>query len=204
MKKMSAASLVIAAICNMPYAFAETSHQIDTNVIDGNAFQGAKGVIHINTTSGDLNRQSNLTAISVSSQGPAIAVNVNEQPNATDVQYTDSKHASAFIGAHAFSGVSGLLSINQASGQANTQANNIAIGSSTQGVAVADNILDTTAAGHAGQNKKEVDPLMDQHIGIADTAFQGTSGLVQVNQTAGSSNSTANNFALRIAPGVSH
>jgi hypothetical protein len=41
-----------------------------------------------------------------------------------------------------------------------------------------------------------------QAVSINDTAFEGAHGLVQVNQSAGSGNSTANNFALQVQLGA--
>jgi hypothetical protein len=37
---------------------------------------------------------------------------------------------------------------------------------------------------------------------VADTAFRGARGIIQVNQSAGSGNATANSFAMRIMAGT--
>jgi hypothetical protein len=39
-------------------------------------------------------------------------------------------------------------------------------------------------------------------VAIDNTAFDGARGLIQVNQSAGSGNATANSFALRVETGV--
>jgi hypothetical protein len=41
-----------------------------------------------------------------------------------------------------------------------------------------------------------------QEVSISDTAFSGARGLVQVNQSAGSGNATANNFVLSVQAGT--
>src|SRR5690242_493869 len=90
-------------------------------------------------------------------------------------------------------GQPGCFRVNQASGSANAQANVIAIGIGADADALAESVLSSTASGIAPAS---VSRGTIREAAISDSAFRGARGLVQVNQSAGSGNRTANHFAL--------
>ncbi len=164
------------------------------NTIDTGAFSGASGLTNVNINAGDFNLQSNSTVISYNPNGLSLAENVTIQ-NIPNTSINIPMFSAAYIGDNAFSGISGIIAINQASGLANSQANQIAIGFGVQGATVTDNLLAYTVSQSAGN---QADTNSDQWVGVSNTAFEQTSGVVQLNQAAGVDNSTANNFALRV------
>jgi len=92
-----------------------------------------------------------------------------------------------------------LISVNQSSGVGNAQANGAAFAMGFEEV-VAESVLSATTSNAVpidAENSKR-----HQTVSIDDTAFHGAHGLVQVNQSAGSGNSTANNFALQVQLGA--
>ncbi len=89
-----------------------------------------------------------------------------------------------------------MLSINQSSGNANAQANVIAIGIGSQANAVAESVLATSAPRQAAPKTARV-----REASVSEGAFHGARGVVQINQTAGSNNRTSNQFALQVQTG---
>jgi hypothetical protein len=104
------------------------------------------------------------------------------------------------IGGHAFNNTVGALSINQTSGSGNIQANGVVIGIGLDVNVLSESMLSNTTTG-AGLAARDVDGAT-RSATISDSAFTGSRGLVQVNQSAGSGNSTANNFVLQLELGT--
>ncbi len=106
----------------------------------------------------------------------------------------------ALIGAGAFRGAQGVIALNQASGVGNSQSNSVVLGAGASLASVTDGQLAAVsprpgpAAGPAATTGRTA--LIDPG------AFHAASGVVQVNQTAGSGNATGNAFVLQ-APGFS-
>jgi hypothetical protein len=113
-----------------------------------------------------------------------------------------SAHADelALVGAGAFSGARGVITLNQASGVGNSQVNSVVLAAGASLTLVTDGQLAAVsprpgpAAGPA--------PTTGRTALIDPGAFHGTSGVVQVNQTAGLGNATGNAFVLQ-TPGLS-
>lgn len=168
-------------------------------IIDGNAGRDSQGLLGVNMAAGDSNLQSNTVAITINdANGPAQA-----QANALQVidtgQFTVPDVAVTRIDGNAFGNAAGAIGLNQAAGAANAQANNvaIAIGAGTEVTAdaelaqsVSGIVLPVTANGQYRETT------------VADTAFNGAHGIVQVNQSAGMSNATGNSFSLRVQMGA--
>ena len=92
--------------------------------------------------------------------------------------------------------------LNQSAGAGNLQRNSVQLGTAAPGVeTVSDGVLSATApkSGSLGQangvhNVREAN--------ISSDAFKNVSGIVQINQTAGAGNATANSFVLRPPAGT--
>jgi hypothetical protein len=113
-----------------------------------------------------------------------------------------------------------LVSINQASGASNAQVN-VAVVAPSASVALVSNVSqarnspgpvnqieqlgDSVLSGVAAQGRRPEAaqaPGARQDASIASTALRNTSGVVQVNQTAGTGNVTSNVFVLRPPAGT--
>jgi len=174
---------------------------ITTSVINGNALAQIKGRAAVNIVAGDSNVQANNAALAIGlGETPAHALaGIRQSTNSGGTTVPGAAYA--VIGDRAFSNASGMVSINQSSGVANAQANTAAFGLGFDADVVAESRLAATTSGMAplapGENTQR-----HRSAQISDSAFDGARGLVQVNQTAGSGNSTANNFALKAQLGA--
>lgn len=172
---------------------------VTQSVIDSNVLSHVRGRFAVNMTAGDSNVQTNAAAVALGVQG-GLAIGLVGGVQATSARQANLPDiATAAIGSHAFANSSGLISVNQSSGVGNAQANGAAFAMGFEEV-VAESILSATTSNAvptgAGAGKGH------QAVSIDDTAFNGVHGLVQVNQSAGSGNSTANNFALQVQLGA--
>lgn len=174
---------------------------IATSTIGSNALASVQGRAAVNIVAGDSNAQANNAALAA---GLGMT---SAQAYTGIVQMMNLRHAEALgvahavIGDQAFTNATGLVSVNQASGVSNAQANTVAIGLGFEAAVVAESRLAMTTSGAASI---DLDParVRIRGVSISDTAFVGARGLVQVNQSAGSGNSTANVFALKANVGV--
>ncbi|AJC21985.1 hypothetical protein [Pandoraea pulmonicola] len=161
---------------------------------------GVSGALGVNQAAGVNNVQANSAVLATGGSVTAGASGTNQQTLVT----TATGAASAAIQGNAFSGTSGLMQVNQASGAGNLQRNAtvIVIGDASGVASVSDTALSAAIAkgGPAGHNN-----LNDQFrtASISGDAFRGVSGVLQVNQSAGIGNVTANVFVLRPPAGTS-
>jgi len=68
------------------------------------------------------------------------------------------------------------------------------------GEAIAESCLSAISTGQWPVTTNDTNNTIRQ-ASVEKTAFVGASGLVQINQLAGSGNATANNFAVRVSLG---
>ena len=203
-KQMAAAVLTFAGLTSMS-GFAQDrtptpSGYVTHSVIEGNALSNVHGRTAVNMAAGDSNAQINAGALAINLEGGTATAQVNLLQTVGSIRATAPDLSVAIIGGRAFANSSGAISVNQASGVGNTQANGMAIAVGIDLVVVSESLLAATATGVT-----LVGPARSTNskaASISDTAFQGSSGLVQVNQSAGSGNSTANNFALQLQLGT--
>lgn len=168
--------------------------------IESGVAVGVTGALGVNQAAGVNNAQANSGVIANGGGLTAGASSTNQQALVT----TTTGAASAAIQGNAFSGTSGLTQVNQASGAGNLQRNaTVIVTGDASGVAsVSDTALSAAISkgGPAGR-----DNLNDQFrtASISGDAFRGASGVVQVNQSVGIGNVTANVFVLRPPAGTS-
>lgn len=172
------------------------------------AGKGAVGRTAINQAAGSNNVQANLAAIAI-----AIAADGVGLVDLRSAQYASpgdrQRDASARIEGQAFSASNGLLSVNQAAGSGNTQANLFALGQGGAtphmvlggGIAGLDDDALASVAGEPPTETTGTTPRLRQAL-IADDAFRGGQGVVQVNQTAGVGNASTNAIVLRLPGGT--
>lgn len=170
---------------------------LDHARIEGRAFAGANGVIAINQAAGDLNLQANLRGLAHGGQaGTTITARQQHDGN---VVLAAPLHASAQIADQALSGASGIASINQASGIANTTLNVVSATLARQGIRETDDAAlaasGVASAGGQGDAGNGV-AAGTRSAGVSATALHGFDGVLQLNQIAGARNDTANVLAL--------
>lgn len=168
----------------------------DLSVIGGNVLEHGNGAIAVNQAAGDDNQQANVAAIAINPHGLAVA-HTSVSQSMKNISGTLPDKAEARIDGNAFAHALGAIAVNQASGFANRQANSAAIAMGIRGEVIADSVLAETLPDAAGLVVGPSKGVLS--VSVSETAFQGARGVVQLNQTAGSGNNSANNFALRVS-----
>ncbi len=167
------------------------------NTIANAVLSNTSGSIALNTSAGNGTLQANIAAISVG-ENLAIANVISEQ-GAVLTNKATLGHNTSEIGTNAFHNASGVIRVNQSSGNANTQANLVAIAIGKVAEVSIDQLGSVITA---QENPIGASPNGDSRKNtavIADSAFSNARGIVQVNQLAGSGNSTANLFTLSVS-----
>lgn len=197
---------VLSVVLSCPAVAAEvmvdlTAEQYTaTSEIFGDSLSQVHGALSVNQAAGDSNAQSNSRAIAVSQEG-GIAIAYTYDKQSVDMnQVTSPDVAVTRISDQAFSGAGGLISINQASGEQNMQLNAFAMAMS-----ITEELSDASLAGtltDAPVNLpvSTVPSTTQRAAQIDSTAFGGATGIVQVNQTAGSGNIAFNRFEMSMRP----
>lgn len=170
--------------------------------VSSGALAGATGVIALNEAAGLANVQSNQAVIAGNAVGVGVGVGSGSGSTQTARATARVPSASASIGANAFSDTVGSVAVNQAAGVANLQRNSVVLGTAATGVeALADSEL-SAAAPHYGRTGPSALARGVREASIGNDAFKHASGIVQINQSAGAGNATANSFVLRPPAGT--
>ena len=168
----------------------------DASIATGAAVS-VTGAITVNQAAGLNNAQINQLTIT---NGDAAANDNASVQSATARARVPSARAS--IEGNAFSNSSGAVMVNQSAGVANLQRNSVQLGTAAPGVeTVSDGVLSATAANNGGQGRA-VAVQGVREASISGDAFKNVTGIVQINQTAGAGNATANSFVLRPPAGT--
>jgi len=166
---------------------------LDVARIGDRALGGASGAIMVNQASGDLNIQANLQGMATGDQAN-VAIAARQQRHA-DVVLSGPLQASAHIEGQALNGASGIASINQASGIANTTLNVVSATLARQGIRETDDAAlaasDIASTGGQGDTGDGVAAGI-RSVGVSASALRGFDGVLQLNQIAGARNDTAN------------
>lgn len=167
-------------------------------VID-NSGQSASGILAVNQAAGNANQQGNLQALAVSTTASHASVALLRQPSAATAANTTD--ATASITGAAFSGSQGLMAINQSAGNDNQSLNalSLALSPRPQAATLPSAATDSLLASTAGSAPAVVKDGSHSQTDISATAFQGSRGLVQLNQIAGSHNQAVNVVAVQWA-----
>lgn len=193
-----ATSIILGLGLTFVCVSSATAGSTATTQISGNAFGQVSGSVQVNIAAGDGNQQSNATSLATGDNAQAT----------TDVKQTVSGsngapgNFSASISGNAFRNASGLVSVNEASGTGNAQANQVAIALAGLGgnVLSTNSLAQVTSGGSSGTGGAL--PTSHDVASIKGDAFADANGLIQINQVAGRSNATANQFALELNLGA--
>lgn len=200
------ASLLLALLgCSASNVVADPvpqlQHYSTQAVIQDMALEGSVGAIGVNIAAGDSNAQLNARALAVS-VGQGVASASIHAAQRVELLGDAPDSAVSLIQGGAFSNASGMISVNHASGVANAQVNDIAIGFAIGGVAVTESELSLTVTGQPGGLSSREQVQQHREASINGSAFEGASGVVQINQLAGSGNATSNSFGLTVSVGA--
>jgi hypothetical protein len=167
------------------------------SLIGSGVANGATGVVAINEAAGLDNAQANQGVIT----GGQVPLNLisSSQSASTNAKTTAAR---SDIGSNAFSNTSGLIEVNQSAGVGNLQRNSALIGAApVEGEIVADGVLSATTAKNGGSvgSAQNHDA---REVSIGADALKNVSGIVQINQAAGTGNVSSNSFVLRPPAGT--
>jgi hypothetical protein len=170
----------------------------DRSVIGGVAGNGLRGVAGVNVAAGIGNAQANVRAISAAAGGTG-AVSAHQRVATTGLEA--QRDARAVLTGAALGASDGLLGLNQAAGSANAQLN-VFVAAPGATAAFAQHIDNASLA--ATQASTAPTPPDDsaraplRQARIEGAAIGGATGVVQVNQTAGAGNASANVIVLQL------
>ncbi|MCU1718559.1 adhesin [Pseudomonas sp. 5P_3.1_Bac2] len=159
------------------------------------SLHGFNGIASVNQAGGDYQQQSQVRVLAIGAQ-PAPRVRV-EQLQHNSISLPDGIDAQARTQGQAFSHNNGITGLNQSAGIANQNLNLLRI---TVG-AVPQSLDDAVLSQSTAPTSTLHDLLPNQGervVETSDKAFAGSSGVVQLNQSAGVGNRTANNLSIRV------
>ncbi|GAB1595040.1 hypothetical protein [Lysobacter claricitrinus] len=195
---MSRALVAAMLLALAPLAAAQSR---DDSRIDGNAAADMSGVASVNVAAGVGNAQANLRAIAIGDASLARAFGAQ----AVDTSGADlTRAATVTISGGALDNSNGLVGVNQVAGAGNAQANLIAIGSGASAgfvQQVDESALAATAA-PASTDTSTSAPVGMREAHIDAGAIAAPSGVLQINQTAGVGNASANVIVLQLPGGT--
>jgi hypothetical protein len=167
------------------------------NVISDTALSNATGHVSFNASAGQGNAQSNAAALGFGSGSVIGVAGLASEYQGAVIANGVRRNEDVAIRGDAFRAVRGVLSVNQSSGSGNAQANLVLLGIGGVVEITLDQLVQvstpTVADSEPGARQTA------RRAEIADSAFIGARGIVQVNQSAGLGNRTANVFALNIS-----
>ncbi|MGJ7549757.1 adhesin [Pseudomonas alloputida] len=188
-------TLFILALLSSAPAFAQSPVPVINGATIDNSGAQYQGNFSINQAAGDLQQQANARALATGHEAAATTQIRQRQQAIVD----PNMGASASIQGNAFSHGSGALGVNQSAGAATQQANALRISISTQPQSIDDSVLlQQNVALINSSDPSDTSPGYRQ-VTTGDQAFTGSRGVIQLNQSAGVGNQTANTLSVRVA-----
>lgn len=172
----------------MSVALAENTAHI------GNSGQDYRGNLMVNQASGNWQQQANSRAVAI---GRDSQTNVTTQQQLDALPAASAGNAKAAIEGASFSRGNGILGVNQGAGIGNQQINAVRL----QQGAAAQSLDDGELAQSASLSPLSgtAESLAGSRLVVTDDrAFSGSRGVVQLNQSAGVGNQSANSFGIRV------
>lgn len=193
---IGAALLAFFVPCVLP-ASAKAAGTSNVAVIANDSFQTVRGSLHVNEAAGDANAQGNVAEVIRGSSH--VQLHIQQRTGAPPA----IGGASASIRDSAFADVSGLVQINQTAGSGNAQGNLAIVRVSVPAQVLSDDTLAGAMPVQTVTKHGLGSTLFSDNVDTAATTLHGK-GIVQINQSAGTGNATANGFLLQTAQGVTH
>lgn len=194
--RFSIASIAFVWVSGMgAAAIADTTAPVQQNsaVIGGDTFH-TTGILRVNQAAGNGIVQANVAAIV--GRGDRVRITVVQSASGTG-----SATGSVSVADFAFANASGLVQLNQSAGDRNAQGNAAVIRFGALPSELNDSALGaavplqhtSSAPGAPGGNV----------VSMTRNAFSRSAGIVQINQSAGTGNSTANTLLFQVQNGPS-
>lgn len=159
-----------------------------------NVANGVTGLVGVNQSSASGSNQANLVAAAIADQGGGLASSSatmhssSAQSRHADIGQPYSPYASmSGIG----NGSAGVLQFNQQAGMGGAQANVVSVAVANDGIALADATSSMRVADREAATDDDLIGLPARLPSLSDS-FNGSSGIVQVNQATGGGNAQAN------------
>ncbi|UJJ31972.1 adhesin [Halopseudomonas maritima] len=154
------------------------------------------GNLSVNQAAGTAHQQINSRAIAA---GDSSTTNTRiTQVRASLPASATGSDAVARIQGASFSKGSGILGLNQSAGAGNQHSNVVGISLNSTPDSLDDTVLSQSAA-PTSVSGAVAPPSGERIADIDDRAFADSRGVVQLNQSAGVGNSSANNLSIRVA-----
>ncbi|EJN40427.1 hypothetical protein PMI38_00085 [Pseudomonas sp. GM84] len=186
--------LILATLCSATALAQSPVPVINSANIDSSGAQ-YQGNLSVNQAAGDLQQQANARALATGTTAAATTQIRQRQISIVD----PNMDARASIQGDAFSHGSGALGVNQSAGASTQQANALRISLSTQPQSIDDSVLlQQNVALINSSDPSDSSPGYRQ-VTTGDQAFTGSRGVIQLNQSAGVGNQTANTLSVRVA-----
>ncbi|MNN10260.1 hypothetical protein D3C81_1231780 [compost metagenome] len=187
--------LTLLIAMTIPVASLAEQAQVNNHATIDNSGRTYQGVLSVNQAAGSQQQQINGRALS-------LGANANATTDFRQYQELDgvdtSMNAQANITGSAFSNGSGVLGVNQSAGAGTQQINSfrMSVGSAAQ--SVDDSILAQQNVVLAQNSGTAETKPGERAVAIDRQAFAGSSGVVQLNQSAGVGNRMANTVSIRV------
>ncbi|MFB9867791.1 hypothetical protein [Vreelandella sulfidaeris] len=175
--------------------FTTTYHA--ASLIEGHSLSHVHGAINVNMASGHGNLQSNAGVIAIGDD--ALATNIVVQI-ATLNNRLSPEQASAVIKDQALSHAVGWITVNQAAGQSNVQSNTLSVALGIRGSSLTNESLGQVLVRTQEPMIESEGTTSSRRVEIEESAFAGSRGVIQVNQSAGVGNATGNHVGIRMTP----
>lgn len=193
---------VISLVVLSPHAAAQQVSSgllpSSLSVISDTALSNATGHVGFNSSAGQGNAQSNATALGFGSGGVIGGADLISEHQVAVATNGVRGNEDVVIRGDAFRAARGVVSVNQSSGSGNAQTNLVLIGIGGMSEISIDQLVQVSAPAAADSAEPAAGPAV-RRTEISDSAFAGSRGIVQVNQSAGLGNRTANVFALNVS-----
>lgn len=190
--------LALAMLCSAQ-SFAQPPVIYSAPVIDDanidSSGQQYQGNLSVNQAAGDQQQQANARAIAIGKNASA-STQIRQRMRG---QVDPTIAAKATISGNAFSNGSGILGVNQSAGTSNQQANAVHIAISAQPQSLDDSVLKQQNVALVNSSGSTNPTPGNRQVATSDQAFTGSRGVIQVNQSAGVGNQTANILSVRVA-----
>ncbi|WP_068827882.1 hypothetical protein [Pseudomonas sp. BMS12] len=172
---------------------AENAQPPQMNASIDDTVKSYRGNLMINQAAGDQHQQINARAISAGDHGSA-STSLVQGHGASSGAAIDAR--ARILGA-SFTNGSGVAGINQSAGVGNQQINAFRLATDAAPESLDDSVLQQNAA-PATLSGMGVPGSGERMVELDDRAFAGSRGVVQLNQSAGIGNRTANNLSIRV------
>lgn len=154
-----------------------------------------QGVLSINQAAGDQHQQINARALAIGS-GASATTNLRQQQVLENPDL--SRNMQSSIEGNAFSNGNGVLGVNQSSGAGSQQINSFRTSVGAPVESLDDSILAQQSVVLSQDSGAAESGPGARIVGTDDRAFAGSSGVVQLSQSAGVGNRTVNSLSIRV------